>query len=225
MQRNYSHQQKKGLAFLARHHREATIALCAFLILLVRFLFPAELAGEWLWLNLFLFLAFPILTIKYILKENLGKFGLTKGNPKIGILMALAGIVAFTAFNYLLISKPDFQNYFHIYTPIAQNFWIFVWFEIIIAGVVFFSREFFFRGFLQLGLEKKLGNYSIFAQSALYSLLFVRQSWFTVLTAFLSAIFAGYIVSKSRSIYYSFAFIWLVSFIMDIMLIRFVVMK
>lgn len=205
-----------------RHHREAAIALFSALVLLVRFLFPSRLAGEWFWLNFFLFLFFPLVIIKYILKENLRSFGLAKGNMKTGVLMALAGAAGFIALNYMLVSRPDFQAYFRLYPPIARNFWIFSWFEIVIAGTVFFSREFFFRGFLQFGLERKIGHWAILAQSAAYALLFLKQSWFTALTAFLSGLLAGYIASKSRSFYYSFAFLWVVSLATDIMLLKFI---
>ncbi|MDI6778475.1 MAG: CPBP family intramembrane metalloprotease [Patescibacteria group bacterium] len=222
MQRNYYHKRNKGLIFLSQHRREATIVFSSFLILFVRFLFPAELAGEWFWLNLILFFVFPALIAKYVLRENFSDFGLDKGKMKIGLLMAAGGTVAFVAIDYILISKPDYQNYFFIYPPIAQNFWMFVWFELFVMSVVFFAREFFFRGFLQLGLGKKIGGYAILIQAVLFSALFLKQSWFTTAMAFFLALFAGYAASKSQSIYYSFAFLWFTSFATDIMLIRIV---
>lgn len=208
--------------FLRENQREILISFSVLLALLVRLVSPARLAGEWFWINLILFFLFPFLIIRFLLKEKTKDFGLTLGNVRVGIILAAVATFLLTALNYFLMTKPEWRNSFYLYPPIAGNFWIFLWFEIIVAGSVFFAREFFFRGFLQLGLEEKMGNYAIVAQAVLYSLLFLKSPWLIVITAFLSALAAGCIVSKSRSLLYSFSALWLISLATDIMLIRFI---
>ncbi len=211
---------EKKSAYIQKYNREIIIAFCALLAVSIRFIFPSDLPGEWFWLNLLLFLFFPAIIIKFLLKEKFSRFGLIVGNWKKGVLTALAAIALFSFLNYFFIIEAGFENSYRIYAPIATSFVAFLWFELLIASVVFFSREFFFRGFLQLGLEGKFGYYAILGQSAIYALLFLKVSWLAVATAFLSAVIAGAMVRFSRSIYYSFAFIWLVSVTADIILIK-----
>jgi len=200
--------------------RELLIGFAALIAILTRLIFPSDLAGEWLWLNLLLFLIFPAVVVKFLLKEKLENFGFSVGKFKLGATISIIASVLFFFLNYCLITKSGMRNYFFIYPPIATSFITFLWFELIISGAVFFSREFFFRGFLQMGLEKRLGYCAIPLQSLIYALFFLKISWLTVGTAFLSALIAGYITRVSRSVYYSFAFLWLVSVASDIILIK-----
>jgi len=203
-------------------HRELLIVFCAVLAIAVRLIFPAKLAGEWFWINLALFFVFPLITIKYLLKENPRSFGLTAGKRNTGLGLATLVSAIFITANYLLIAKTGLRGEFSIFLPAAKNFWIFLWFSLLVYGVVFFSREFFFRGFLQMGLEKMIGLWAIPAQAILYSVLFIGSGWFTAGLAFLTALFAGWAVKMSRSIYYSFAALWIISIATDIMVIKLV---
>ncbi len=205
--------------FFQENRRELLIGFCAVLIMVVRFLFPMELVGEWFWINILLFLIFPLITIKFILKEDLKNFGFSWGNYKTGIPMALITITVFSLISYFLI-KAKYK--FSFYIPAAESFWTFLWFDLLVMGIVFFSREVFFRGFIQLGLEKKLGIYAVLGGVFLNTLLFLQSSWTEIILVFLMSLVAGAIVWRSRSIAYSSAALWIISLTADIIIIRLV---
>ena len=208
--------------FLKRYLREILIGFCVLLVLLVRFIFPANLSGEVFWMVLMLFFIFPFLVIRFVLKENLKDFGLKTGNARNGLLFAAILFLVLAAAIYFVVSKGAWRNQLLLPSGIARSFWYFLWFELLIALPIHFFWEFFFRGFVQLGLEKKLGIYSLFLQGLLQTLLAIRGPRPMIFLVLGSSLFSGFVVQKSRSIYYSAAAMWLVSLVLDIMLIRYI---
>ncbi len=201
-------------------HRELMIIFCAALAIIVHFVFPAKTAGEVFWLNFILFLVFPLLVIRFFLKENFKNLGLTAGKIKAGLIMSALGTIVFSLLLYFLILKLGLRSKFGFYFPIAENFWLFLWFELILVSGILFFREFFFRGFIQLGLEKKFGFYGIALQSLLYSSLSIKSSWMEILLIFALSIFAGITTQRSRSIFYSYFVLWITSVVGDIIIIN-----
>ena len=208
--------------FLKKHQREILIGFCALIALLVSLFFPVRLTGESFWAVFFLFFVFPSLIIFFLLKEPAESFGISWGNFRIGVILSVAGVAIFIFVHYLIIMKPEFRNQLIIPRGIASNFWYFLFFEVFIALPLHFFWEFFFRGFIQLGLEKKLGIYSLFLQAVLQSLLAFRGTMVMIFLTLLSSLFAGAVVRQSRSIFYSSASMWLISVSLDIMIIRFI---
>ncbi len=208
--------------FLKKHRREILIGFCALLVLLVRFIFPAKMNGELFWLNLFIFLFFPWIVIRFLLKENLDSFGISWGDHKKGIALSVVFVAVFGLINYFIVHKPGLRSQLQISPDIVKNFWIFLWFQLVISLASHFSWEFFFRGFLQMGLEKKIGNYSVLLQAIAQTLFFARSSWVILFLVGSSSLAAGAITWKSRSIFYSFVSMWLISLSLDIMIIRYI---
>ena len=208
--------------FLKKHRREFLIGFCALLVLLVRLIFPANLSGEVFWMSLALFFVFPLLIIRFILNENLKDFGMKIGNARNGMILAAIAFLVLAAASYFIVSKVFWRNQLFLPSGIARNFWYFLWFELIIALPMHFFWEFFFRGFIQLGLEKKLGIFSLFLQSFFQTLLAIRGPWPMIFLVLGSSLFSGFVVQKSRSLYYSAAAMWLISLGLDIMLIRYI---
>jgi membrane protease YdiL (CAAX protease family) len=207
--------------FFRDHQREILIGFCALLVLFVSLIFPKKSSGESFWLSFFLFFLFPLLTVRFLLKEPLANFGFSRGDMKKGIIFSAIFVFFFIILNYIIVSKPEFRNQLLITPGIAHNFWNFLIFQFLVALPLHFFGETFFRGFLQLGTEKKLGKYSLILQALLQSLLFAKGSLVIILLIFLSALAAGIIARQSRSIYYSFVAMWIISISLDIILIRF----
>jgi len=201
-------------------HRELLIIFSALLVFAVSWLFPIDSAAEFLFASFIIFFVFPAVVIKFLLKEPLSKYGLSLGNFKIGIISATSFAAVAIIAMLFLIKIPSLKNQIHLIAGIDQNFSYFLWIELIIIPVIFFSREFFFRGFIQLGLEEKTGSYAILAQAMLFTMLFVRSSWLELIYAFLAALAAGLITKFSRSIYYSLCALWIISLVVDILIIR-----
>lgn len=202
--------------------RELLIGFTALLAVLVSLVFPQTAYGETFWLAFFLFVVFPAAAAMYLLKEPLRDFGLTLGKPKPGLIISSIVVIIFIFANYYILFHTKYGGQLSIARGIASGFAAFLAFEIFIALPLHFFWEFFFRGFLQLGLEKKMGNFSLVLAAILQALLFVRGSWIVILLIFLSSAAAGLIVRQSRSILYSALSMWLISISLDIMIIRIV---
>ena len=202
--------------------RELLIGFTALLAIVVNFVFPVKMVGESAWVTFFLFLVFPLLVVIFVIKEPLAKFGISKGDLKKGVIYSLVLIIIFALAEYYLVYRSNFRNQFLISPDLIQNFWMFLGFSLFISLPIHFFWEFFFRGFIQLGFEKKIGLYAIPAQAILQTLAYPRNSWLLLALIFSSALGAGFIVRQSRSIFYSFLAMWIIAVSLDIMIIRIV---
>jgi hypothetical protein len=189
-------------SFFHDYRREVMIGFCAFLALIASLIFPKTFYGDSFWLSFFFLFLFPILSVKFLLKEPLSDFGFSKGDSKWGLVFSATFIVLFVFLNYYIVSRPELRNQLSIAPWIAKSFWSFILFQAFITLPLHFFWDFFFRGFLQLGLESKLGKYSFFLQAILQSLLFFKGTWLMIFLVFISALAAGAIVRWSRSIFY-----------------------
>ncbi|TSA45445.1 hypothetical protein D4R51_01820 [bacterium] len=206
--------------FFRQNQREILIGFCAILAILVSLIFPGKLFGESFWSSFFLFLVFPGLIILFLLKEPLKSFGLSRGNFRNGLIFSALLLIIFVLINYLIVSKPGLRGQLPVAPGIVENYWYFLFFELLIALPLHFFWEFFFRGFLQFGLEKKMGIYSIFPPALLQAALVLKGPWFFSALIFSSSLAAGLVARKSRSIIYSFITLWIISVSLDIMIIR-----
>jgi membrane protease YdiL (CAAX protease family) len=212
-------EEKKGKKIT---RRELLIGFCAGLVILVSLIFPQKAYGETFWLAFFLFAIFPAIVAVYFFKEPLQNFGLSLGKMKTGTIFSLIVIIIFIFLNYFLVFHSKYAGQLSINRGIIDGFVAFLAFEIFISLPLHFFWEFFFRGFLQMGLEKKLGVYSLILAAVLQTLLFVRGNWIVIALIFFSSVAAGLIVRQSRSILYSTLSLWIISLSLDIMIIRLV---
>jgi uncharacterized protein len=217
---NLSHKRTPN-NFFRDYQREILIGFCTLLVLFVSLIFPKKSSGESFWLSFFLFFLFPLLAIRFLLKEPLANFGFSRGDMKKGFIFSAIFIAVFIFLNYLVVSRPELRNQLLITPGIARNFWNFLIFQFLVALPLHFFGETFFRGFLQLGTESKLGKYSLILQALLQSIFFIKGSWVIIILIFLSALAAGVIARQSRSIFYSLVSMWIISVSLDIILIRF----
>lgn len=217
---NFAKIAKKQKKFESFSERDLLILFCGLLVFLVGWLFPIRSVADSLFAALILLFAFPILIVKSILKEPLRNFGFTWGKEKIGLILSGVVIIIFTPLNYLLLFKFQLKNLLVASPGVSSNFWMFLGYELVVATLTVFALEFFFRGFIQLGLEKKLGSYSLFLGTILGTVIFMKNSWLVILIRLLMNLSAGIIAQKSRSIAYPAIAIWLISVMADIMIIK-----
>jgi uncharacterized protein len=213
-------QKKENGNFFHRNQREILIGFCAFLAVFISFIFPSKLFGESFWSSFFLFLVFPGLIIIFLLKEPLKNFGLSWGNSRNGLIFSIFFTIIFILINYLVVSKPTLLSHLPIDRNIVGSYWYFLVFELLLVLPLHFFWEFFFRGFIQFGLEKKIGIYSVFPQALLQTALSLKGPWLFSSMIFFSSLGAGLVARKSRSIMYSFVSLWIISISLDIMIIK-----
>jgi uncharacterized protein len=218
---NLLSKKKKG-NFFQNNQRETVIGFCVFLAIFVLFIFPVNMTGEAFWINIFLFLLFPWIVIRFLIKEKFESFGISLGDRKQGIILSAIFIAVFGLINYFIIKIPSLRDQLQISPEIVRNFWVFLSFQLVVSLAIHFSWEFFFRGFIQMGMERKLGKYAVIAQAIVQTAIFARNSWVAIFLIAFSSLFAGIITKQSRSILYSFVSMWLISLSLDIMIIRYI---
>jgi len=202
--------------------RDILIGFCAALVLVVSLIFPQTAYGETFWLSFALFVFFPAAVIAFILKEPLKNFGLSRDFSRSGVILSIATVLIFVFANYFLLFHTKYGGQLSIPPFILNSFVVFLAFEIFISLPLHFFWEFFFRGFVQMGLEKRLGIFSLILAAALQTAPSFRANWIVILLILFSSLAAGLIVRQSRSILYSALSLWIISASLDIMIIRIV---
>lgn len=154
--------------------REAAILLASTLLLtLVHYhgqsawldalLGPRFALYGWFAANVVLLLGAPLLLIRLGLREPLSAFGLSLGRPRLWARDAALLALLLLPIALLVAHFTPMGAAYPVYRPVLAEPWLLVpstlgW------GAYFFAWEFFFRGFLLFGLEKKLGKLALFVQ-------------------------------------------------------------
>lgn len=142
--------------------------------------FNSYICGNLLWL-----LFVPFLVIFFLCNEDVGAFGMKMPeNPKL-VWSITAVLAVLTVFGSYLPTKmlPQLQDYYPVFkhfreaeniffsaNPFAVDMGKMVYAEVIYAMYIF-AWEFFFRGFLTLGLAKHFGLWGVIIQAVPFVLL------------------------------------------------------
>ena len=78
-----------------------------------------------------------------------------------------------------------------------------------------FSWEFFFRGFMLFGLEKRFGNYSLLIQTIPFAALHNRKPIAEAMGSIVAGLLLGVVALETRSFIYGAATHWFVAMTMD----------
>lgn len=182
----------------------ATTAVIVFCFILYVF-FPADTGFQILTKDLFLLFLIPFLYIKFILKKNNSVWG----ERRKGILWGIAMFASSSALAYVMISYTDFLEYYKISALEVDNFWVFILNSLLLAGILLFFQEYFFRKFILDFLSPLFSSWAIWIQVAAFAVLAILVSggvnenlWQLSPYLILSAT-NGITAYKSKSIVYS----------------------
>lgn len=170
--------------------------------------FPLEAAGHFglyphLWWALWtigLFLLVPAIFVLTVFRGRLRDYGLTLAIKRqywwlyLGMFAAVFPLVLYAA------SRPDFQTVYPFYRGAYQA----------TAGAIlaweiayltqFFALEFFFRGFLVLGLGRTIGRASIWLAMIPYCMIHYHKPPLEAFAAIVAGIVLGEVAYRTRSI-------------------------
>lgn len=183
--------------------------------------FPAEKLLQDTLVVMAFFLVIPLLYSKIITKKTLGELGLRLGNWKMGLMLAGAGLLLSASVSYLLVAYSDFSSRYYLAQWVKGGFWSFVLYEVLIVSYFILLYEFFFRGFIMLGILKKMGAGAVILQVAFFGLFLALANsldW-GVSPYIIAALVGGTIAYKTKSIAYSAAYAWLFIVITDALVI------
>jgi membrane protease YdiL (CAAX protease family) len=157
--------------------------------------------GWWAGILVTVYLIIPVLIVKFIFRENLSDYGLKwKGAFKnwelyVAMLAIMIPLVIYFS------STASFQARYPFYNPGKnENLWPDFWIWEVMYFLQFVALEFFFRGFMTLGLRKRFGYYSIFIMTIPYCMIHFGKPMPETIGAIIAGLILGTLSMKSRSV-------------------------
>jgi membrane protease YdiL (CAAX protease family) len=198
--------QEKAKQFISAWKTELISSVVILACLLLIIFFPTQDISQKFSLNLFFFFLLPILYIKLILKKDLRNFGFNLQNTKIGIIWAIGMFFVSALIIFILIHFFDFENKYLLPAYLAQNFGIFLLYELILVNILLFIQEFFFKGFILFLFSEKFGFAVAIIQALIFTffLLFTNDLTWKLAPLIILSFTGGVVTYKSRSFLYSY---------------------
>lgn len=155
----------------------------------------------WALATIFFFMVVPVCVIKFLFRERLSDYGLKSGQI-FGYWKTYALGFAFL-FPFLLIASysHQFKITYPFFVPPISEFVPYYLIAEVLYVVTFFSLEFFFRGFMVLGLKKDLGLYSVFVMTIPYCMIHFAKPLPECIGSIFAGIFLGLMSYKTQSVW------------------------
>lgn len=180
--------------FLRSYRREAIVVSMSTLFLLLHYYH--DLHSKPVDYAVFL-LAFPLLTIVALLRENPFDFGLRPGAAGIWrthVPLACAAAVAVSLAGSRIPSVKAFYS--------SEELDIFRY--LLDRLVIIFSLEFTFRGFILFGLKKRFSEGAILIQMIPFTILHSGKPEIEAAGCIISGLYLGYVSYRARSVWPAF---------------------
>jgi membrane protease YdiL (CAAX protease family) len=156
--------------------------------------------GWWGFWHLLCYVLIPILVIKYILRKQVGEFGIRC----VGLRSHLHWYVLLCApiLGFVVIAgfRQDFLAQYPFYRLASRS-----WFDLLAWEIIYLSQfvclEFFFRGFLLYGCKAAFGANAILVMGLPYLMIHFAKPWPEAGGAILFGLFLGMLALRSGSIW------------------------
>ena len=163
----------------------------------------------------------PVLVARFGTTQRLKDYGFQLGNQKLGwSVTGAAWVLMIPVVILAVIVYPPFRVKYPLCKVIADSWQTFLPYQLA-YGVYMFSWEFFFRGFMLFGLERKFGNYSILIQTIPFAVLHYSKPLPEALGSIIAGVLLGVLALETRTFLYGAAIHWLVAMTMDVVAVLF----
>lgn len=157
----------------------------------------------------------PVISIKFIFKENLSAFGFTFGDKKFGLITSSLFFIVMLIIVWIVSGSEKFAStYPQGGIKVSENLINFVFYELCIL-IYMLGWEFFWRGYMLFGLKKKFGYYSIFIQMIPFFILHKGKPEIELFASIFAGLILGVQSLRSNSFIYCWLLHWLVMFSID----------
>ena len=162
-------------------------------------------------------LLIPALAAKVGTKQGIRDYGFRLSQGKLGWGLAV-GVWALMIPCIILALQvfPAFQDRYPLCKIAGSRWQLFIPYELA-YGVYMFSWEFFFRGFMLFGLERKFGRYSILIQTLPFAVMHYNKPFPEAIGSIFAGVLLGVIALETRSFIYGAAIHWFVAMTMDVL--------
>ncbi len=158
----------------------------------------------------------PVLVAQFGTKERLKDYGFRLGHQKLG--WSVTGIAWFLMIPVVILAVivyPPFVAKYPLSKVVASSWQAFLLYQLA-YGVYMFSWEFFFRGFMLFGLERKFGNYTLLIQTIPFAVMHYSKPLPEAIGSVIAGVLLGILALETRSFIYGAAIHWLVAMTMDV---------
>ena len=170
----------------------------------------------WFLSSLITLLLLPMLVVKFGAKGRLRDYGCRLSNGKLGWGFAIGGWLIMIPVLLLVVHLfPAFQAKYPLNKLAAASWKTLLLYELA-YGAYLFAWEFFFRGFMLFGVEKRFGNYSILIQTIPFAVMHYSKPFPEAAGSIVAGLLLGAVAFETRSFVYGAAIHWLVAASMDI---------
>jgi len=198
-----------------------TLSVAIFCLLLSLY-FPAESPFQKITRSIFFLFVIPAFYIKTILKKSLSDFGLNLKNNSAGFFTGTFVFIGIILSFYLIQKYFGLEKMSLIPQVAVDNFFWFVFYELVFVNISLFCLEFFFRGFLFFSLLEKFSYQTIIIQAIFYTATtaLASPSIENLLQSLSIAILSGILTFRTRSFVYSYGIMLLASILIDAFIIH-----
>ncbi len=133
-------------------------------------------------------------------------FGLNLQNPKVGFFWAVGMLLVSVSIIFILIQFFGFENNYLIPAYLAENFRLFLLYELVMLNFILLIYEFFFKGFILFSLSRKFSWLAVPIQALIFILFlfFTSTIDWKLAPAIILSVTGGIVAYKSRSFIYSY---------------------
>lgn len=165
-----------------------------------------------------LFLVVPAVALKLFTRESLRDLGLGLGDWRFGVTWIIPlGLVIMAVSAKVASVQPDFQATYPMAKFAVTSTERLVVYELAYGLLYYIAYEAFFRGFLQLGLAKHIGDHpAILVQTAMTTLFHIGKPVNEIWSALAAGFLFGLIVVRTRSIWPLFIIHWALGVMTDL---------
>lgn len=205
----------------------------AVVVALLRFNASTTSYNQYLVGNLMALFWVPMLTILFVFRENLDRFGFALTKARTAWLAAAALYAGIVVLMLYASRMESFQNYYPIFrrfdefrslfsgypavNPLSPP-WLMIYAECS-YGMYMFCWEFFFRGYLLFGLVRSIGWSAIIVQAIGFGLLHLGKPPIEMILSFGAGVILGIMALNAKSFLPCFVLHWAASLTFDFMVI------
>jgi len=174
---------------------------------------------EFLLVNVTGLVLLPALLMLGVLREPASRFGVRPASSGAGRIALVLYVLMLPVLLYAS-RMPAFQSYYPMRSMAAYSWRYFVYFELT-YGLYMLCWEFFYRGFLTLGLARAFHPaVAIGLQAVAFGVMHAGKPAPEVAGSFVAGVALGMVALRARSFMPCFALHWAVSVTFDVLVIR-----